>query len=101
MCDCPSGVESLVHVAAPTYVGGNYSAAEIIKGATDGTINIIKYALNANVKKVVYTSTIAALFHCMLSPYRGLYQQVAYFALYISRLQQCHVHRASDNLIME
>jgi len=45
-------------------VGGDNTAAEIIKGATDGTINIIKYALKANVKKIVYTSTIAALYHC-------------------------------------
>ena len=57
------GVDSLIHVAAPSYIGG-LGTAEIIKGGVDGTLNILKYAIAAGVRKIFHTSSYAALCKC-------------------------------------
>ena len=55
------GVYAVIHVASPIYVSGNVSGKEIFEGAYLGSFNVVSAAIEAGVKKIVVTGTIASL----------------------------------------
>ena len=56
------GVDIVVHVASPFYMNPNSSDEEIIKPALEGTLNVLKAAQQAGVKRVVVTSSGLTIF---------------------------------------
>lgn len=60
LTDAFKGVDVLVHVGSPIPLSGT-PAAEILKTAITGTERVLRYALDAGVKKVVVTSSVSAL----------------------------------------
>ncbi|KAJ7641998.1 hypothetical protein FB45DRAFT_988321 [Roridomyces roridus] len=53
------GVDALIHVASP--LAGRQEAAELIKTAVDGTLNVVVQAEKVGVRRVVVTSSIATV----------------------------------------
>lgn len=58
-----SGCEGVFHVASPIIFASDDPETEVIKPAVQGTINVLKACLlSPSVKRVVYTSSVAALY---------------------------------------
>jgi len=55
------GVQAVIHVAAPIYTNGD-SGKQILDGAYHGSLNVVKAAIDAGIKKIIVTGTIANLF---------------------------------------
>ncbi|KAF9527196.1 hypothetical protein CPB83DRAFT_856531 [Crepidotus variabilis] len=55
------GVDGVIHIAAP--LPGAASREVTFKSAIDGTLNVVRQAQKAGVKKVVVTSTFGTLLH--------------------------------------
>jgi len=55
------GVDVLMHVGSP--LPGTASADVVLQSAIDGTRRVLEASLAARVKKVVFTSTFATLYH--------------------------------------
>lgn len=53
------GVSALIHTAAPLPSSGDQKF--ILRGAIEGSVNVIRQAAKGGVKKIVYTSSIAAV----------------------------------------
>jgi len=58
-----SGVERILHVASPFPIETPRDENELIKPAVEGTLNVLNAALRNNVKKVVITSSLAAILY--------------------------------------
>ena len=56
-----SGCEYVLHVASPFPSETPEHEEELIRPARDGTVRVLKAALTANVKRVVLTSSVAAI----------------------------------------
>jgi len=61
--DATKGVDYVAHVASPFFIGCKESEAEerLYKPARDGTLNVLKAAQASGVKRVVQTSSMAAI----------------------------------------
>jgi nucleoside-diphosphate-sugar epimerase len=57
------GVERILHVASPFPTASPRDENELIKPAVEGTLNVLNAALQNNVKRVVITSSLAALLY--------------------------------------
>ncbi len=62
--DAMSGIEGLLHTASPVPVGSDASADAIIGAAVNGTRRAIENAAREGVRRVVVTSSTAAIFGC-------------------------------------
>jgi nucleoside-diphosphate-sugar epimerase len=60
------GVDVVMHTAAP--LPGQQSAEDLLKSAVDGTLNIVKQANKAGIKKIVVTETFGNTLHPSLAP---------------------------------
>jgi len=54
------GVDALIHLASPVFTAGMPNE-ELLHGAYNGALSIVETALKVGVKKIIVTSTIAAL----------------------------------------
>ncbi len=59
--DTVKGCESVLHVASPYFVREPINEYEYIKPAYEGTLQVLKSAQKAKVKKVIITSSIVAM----------------------------------------
>jgi nucleoside-diphosphate-sugar epimerase len=50
-------IDYIIHVASPLPIANPADEQEVIKPAVDGTLNVLKAALNTKVKRVVVTSS--------------------------------------------
>lgn len=57
------GVEYVLHVASPFPASSPKDENEIIKPAVDGTLNVLKACVEKGVKKVIVTSSVAAIYY--------------------------------------
>jgi len=55
------GCKYVIHAASPVIMESEDPENQIIKPAVEGTLNVLKHALKAGVKRVVYTATIASI----------------------------------------
>ncbi|KAF5364988.1 hypothetical protein D9758_008191 [Tetrapyrgos nigripes] len=58
------GIEAVMHLAAPIYSKAE-SGEALYNGVYEGAVHIIKQAIDAGIKKIVYTGTYAALFELL------------------------------------
>jgi len=56
-CDC------VIHVASPLSDSARQPEAEVVAAARDGTLRVLRAALDAKVKRVVMTSSCAAVYY--------------------------------------
>jgi len=59
--DAFKGVDALIHTASP--LPTRQSPEKVLEGAVEGTLNIIRQAQKAGIKKFVVTSSIAAVYN--------------------------------------
>jgi len=56
------GIEYVLHVASPFPAHSPKDENEIIKPAVDGTLNVLKACVEKGVKKIIVTSSVAAMY---------------------------------------
>lgn len=59
--DAMSGCRYLIHVASPLPLAEPKDENELIRPAVEGTLRVLRFALGANVERVVLTSSVAAI----------------------------------------
>ena len=64
--DALSGVDVLLHTASPFPLVSPKDENELIRPAVDGTLRALKAAKAAGVKRVILTSSVAAIYGCEL-----------------------------------
>jgi len=67
--DALKGVGAIIHVASPNL--GRSNPEGMLSGAVDGTLNIVRQATNVGVKRIVVTSSLAALTDVITDFYVG------------------------------
>jgi len=61
-----SGVDVLMHTASPFPLASPKDENELIRPAVDGTLRALKAAKSAGIKRVILTSSMAAIYGCEL-----------------------------------
>lgn len=62
MDEAISGCDVLVHMASPFIVGAPKTQDDLVKPAVQGTLNALRAAHKHGIKKVVLTSSCAAIY---------------------------------------
>ncbi|KAG6838099.1 hypothetical protein H0H93_007383, partial [Arthromyces matolae] len=52
------GVDGLIHSAAPVGLHGGLSTEAMLQGTIEGTLNVVRQAEKAGIKKIVVTGSI-------------------------------------------
>ncbi len=60
------GIDVLMHTASPFPIASPKDENELIRPAVDGTLRALKAAKSAGVKRVILTSSVAAIYGCEL-----------------------------------
>jgi len=55
------GCEYVMHIASPVFVSSDNPERDVIQPAVNGTLNAMRAALNAGVKHIIVTSSVAAM----------------------------------------
>lgn len=71
-----SGADYVLHVASPFPLQQPRSREEIVGPARDGTLNVLEAARRAGVKRVVLTSSIAAIIYPSLGEQSRVYSEI-------------------------
>jgi len=69
------GVDVLMHTASPFPIASPKDENELIRPAVDGTLRALKAAKNAGVKRVILTSSNAAVYGCDLPAGKSEYDE--------------------------
>ena len=73
--DAVAGCDYVLHVASPFPPQQPKDPDELIVPARDGALRVIKAALDANVQRIVMTSSVAAVRHTKEPPAGGVYSE--------------------------
>src|SRR3954470_2888010 len=73
--DAVAGCAGVLHVASPFPPQQPKDPDELIVPARDGALRVIKAALDANVQRIVMTSSVAAVRHGKEPPANGIYSE--------------------------
>jgi len=55
------GCEEVIHCAAPLYINAKNTQSDVVDPSINGTKNLVEALTNSNVKKIVHTSSVAAI----------------------------------------
>lgn len=72
------GVDVLMHTASPFPIASPKDENELIRPAVDGTLRALKAAHAAGVKRVILTSSYAAIYGCDLPAGMGAYDETLF-----------------------
>jgi dihydroflavonol-4-reductase len=70
-----SGVDVLMHTASPFPIASPKDENELIRPAVDGTLRALTAAKSAGVKRVILTSSVAAIYGCDLPAGKSEYDE--------------------------
>ncbi len=73
--EAAEGVDAILHTASPFPIAQPKDEAEVIRPAVDGTLRALRAAQSAGVRRVVLTSSVAAIIHSPLRPGRDSHDE--------------------------
>jgi dihydroflavonol-4-reductase len=73
--DAVAGVDAILHTASPFPIAVPKDEASVIRPAVDGTLRVLRAARAAGVRRMVLTSSAAAIVHTELRPGRDTFDE--------------------------
>jgi len=70
------GIDVLMHTASPFPIASPKNENDLIRPAVDGTLRALRAAKNAGVKRVILTSSVAAIYGCDLPAGKTEYDEM-------------------------